>query len=143
MFRHFSLALLTTTTFLTPLHGSLAQQAETAECSIMTIVSDSGEISWNTDEAAGELIAIAKEIKLTPEQAHEACHGEVLTEQAKTDEIIEEEKVKDTVDSKEVIENAVEKSVMSSNDVLLPMAGGGLAAALGSGGGGGIFSSAT
>ena len=63
MFRHFSLALLTTTTFLTPLHGSLAQQAETAECSIMTIVSDSGEISWNTDEAAGELIAIAKEIK--------------------------------------------------------------------------------
>ena len=67
----------------------LVQEANTGACSIMTIVSDAGEITWNTDEAAAELISIAKETNLTPEQAHEACHGEAVTQQAEAEEAVE------------------------------------------------------
>ena len=63
-----------TTTFLTPLQVSLAQESNAGACAIMTIVSDAGDITWNTEEAAAELISIAKETNLTPEHAHEAHH---------------------------------------------------------------------
>ena len=85
MLNRVSFALFVNTTFLTPLQVSLAQEANAGACSIMTIVSDAGEITWNTDEAAAELISIAKETSLTPEQAHEACHGEAVTQQAESD----------------------------------------------------------
>ena len=141
MWSRISLALFATSTFLTPLQVSLAQEANAGGCSIMTIVTDAGEITWNTDEAAAELISIAKETNLTPEQAHEACHGEAVTQQAEADEAVEEEKVEDVASAEEVTEDTGEKTVMSSAGALLPLAGLGLAG--GGGGGGGSSSSST
>ena len=104
MLSRISLALFATSTFLTPLQVSLAQEAKAGGCSIMTIVSDAGEITWNTDEAAAELISIAKETNLTPQQAHELCHGEAVTQQAESDEAVEEDKAEDVASAEEAVE---------------------------------------
>ena len=141
MLSRVSLALFATSTFLTPLQVSVAQEADVGACAIMTIVSDVGEITWNTDEAAAELISIAKETNLTPEQAHEACHGEAVTQQAEAEEAVEEENVEDVASAEEVTEDTGEKTVMSSAGAIIPLAGLGLAG--GGGGGGGSSSSST
>ncbi len=143
MLSRISLALFATSTFLTPLQVSLAQEANAAGCSIMTIVSDAGEITWNTDEAAAELISIAKETNLSPEQAHEACHGEAVTQQAEADEAVEEEKVEDVASAEELVE-AGEGGIFAGVNptALLPLAALGLAGG-GGGGGGSTISDGT
>ena len=139
MLNRISLALFATSTFLTPLQVSLAQEANAGGCSIMTIVSDAGEITWNTDEAAAELISIAKETNLTPEQAHEACHGEAVTQQAESDEAVEEEKVDDVASSEELVEtDESDQSDGIGVSALLPLAALGLGGGGGGGGGGGL-----
>ena len=138
MLNRISLALFATSTFLTPLQVSLAQEANAGACSIMTIVSDAGEITWNTDEAAAELISIAKETNLTPEQAHEACHGEAVTQQAESEEAVEEYKVEDVASAEDASKSASD----GINPIGLIAAGGGISAS-GGGGGGGSSSSST
>ena len=134
MLSRVSLALYATTTFLTPLQVSFAQEANAGACSIMTIVSDAGEITWNTEEAAAELISIAKETNLTPEEAHELCHGEAVTQQAESDEVVEEDKVEDVASAEEAAEaDENDQSDGIGVSALLPLA----ALGLGGGGGGG------
>ena len=74
--------LLILATVLTPIYSTLAEEAEPGACSIMTVFSDTGEITWSTDAAAAELISIAKDTNLSPEEAHSACHGEDAVKQA-------------------------------------------------------------
>ena len=104
MLNRISLALFATSTFLTPLQVSLAQEANAGGCSIMTIVSDAGEITWNTDEAASELISIAKETNLSPEQAHEACHGEAVKQTSGTNETTDQQNAESAATSDKPIE---------------------------------------
>ena len=58
--------LLISATILTPIYSTLAEEEELGACSIMTVVNDSGEITWSTDEAAAELISVAKNTNLSP-----------------------------------------------------------------------------
>ena len=134
-------SLLISATILTPIYSALAEEAEAGSCSIMTVVSDTGEITWSTDEAAAELISIAKDTNLSPEESHSACHGEDAVQQAESEETAEEEKVEDVASSEEPADAAGEESLMSSAGVLAPLAGLGLVG--GGGGGGGSSSSST
>ena len=135
-------SLLISATILTPIYSTLAEETEAGACSIMTVVSDTGEITWSTDEAAAELISIAKDTNLSPEEAHSACHGEDAVKQAESEETVEEEKVEDVASSEEPADAAGEESLMSSAGALAPLAGLGLAGG-GGGGGGGSSSSST
>ena len=131
MLSRVSLALFATTTFLTPLQVSLAQEANAGGCSIMTIVSDAGEITWNTDGAAAELISIAKETNLTPEEAHELCHGEAVTQKAESDEAVEEDTVANVASADEVgVADENDRSDGIGVSALLPLAALGLVAAV-------------
>ena len=134
-------SLLISATILTPIYSALAEEAEAGSCSIMTVVSDTGEITWSTDEAAAELISIAKDTNLSPEESHSACHGEDAVQQAESEETAEEEKVEDVASSEEPADAAGEESLMSSAGALAPLAGLGLVG--GGGGGGGSSSSST
>ena len=129
-------SLLISATILTPMCSALAEEAEAGVCSIMTVVSDTGEITWSTGEAAAELISIAKDTNLSPEEAHSACHGEDAVQQAESEETAEEEKVEDVASSEELADAAGEESLMSSAGALAPLAGLGLAGGGGGGGGG-------
>ena len=133
-------SLLISATILTPIYSTLAKEADPGACLIMTVVSDTGEITWSTDEAAAELISIAKDTNLSPEEAHSACHGEDAVQQAESEETAEEEKVEDVASSEEPADAAGEESLMSSAGALAPLAGLGL---VGGGGGGGGSSSST
>ena len=136
-------SLLISATILTPIYSALAEEAETGACSIMTVVSDNGEITWSTDEAAAELISIAKDTNLSPQEAHSACHGEDAVQQAESEETAEEEKIEDVAAAEEVADEAGEESLMSSAGAIAPLAGLGLAGGGGGGGGGGSSSSST
>ncbi len=132
-------SLLISATILTPIYSTLAEEANPGTCSIMTVVSDTGEITWSTDEAAAELISIAKDTNLSPEEAHSACHGEDAVQQAESEETAEEEKVEDVAAAEDAADEAGEESLMSSVGALAPLAGLGLVG----GGGGGSSSSST
>ena len=134
-------SVLISATILIPIYSTLAEEANPGGCSIMTVVSDTGVITWSTDEAAAELISIAKDTNLSPEEIHSACHGEDAVQQAESEETAEEEKVEDVAAAEESADAAGEESLMSSAGALAPLAGLGLVG--GGGGGGGSSSSST
>ena len=107
-------SVLISATILIPIYSTLAEEANPGGCSIMTVVSDTGVITWSTDEAAAELISIAKDTNLSPEEIHSACHGEDAVQQAESEETAEEEKVEDVAAAEESADAAGEESLMSS-----------------------------
>lgn len=142
MLSRVSLALIATTTFLTPLQVSLAQAQESGErtCSLVTEVNSDGAVVWSENTDIARLVAEAKSLEISAKEYTALCAGEEITQEAsnesgETDEDLEEKKVEDVASAEEVTEEKGEKTVMSSAGALLPLAGLGLAGGGGSGGG--------
>ena len=142
MFRRIALSLLISSSSLTPIHTSLAQEANARSCSLVTEINSTGEIVWSKNPAAAELVADAKTIDIPASEYHSLCNEDPPVEEAQAEKEAESEVKKDEAElEKAEAEKTSSGSAttasaggLTASSALAPLGLVGLAAAAGGGG---------